>query len=135
MVNGMPTCSVNGCDRPSRSSGKRGAVLLCNTHRLRLHLHGDVRADVPIAEKYWSKRGIKRGAEYHDLVRKDACEVCGSTTALVVDHNHKCCSGKWGCEKCVRGTLCQRCNYALGGIESALASDTMGQLIQFMSRA
>lgn len=34
------------------------------------------------------------------------CEVCGSTTNLCIDHDHA--SGK------VRGTLCSRCNQALG---------------------
>lgn len=34
------------------------------------------------------------------------CEVCGSTTNLCIDHDHS--TGK------VRGTLCSRCNQALG---------------------
>lgn len=34
------------------------------------------------------------------------CEVCGSTTNLCIDHDHA--TGK------VRGTLCSRCNHALG---------------------
>lgn len=36
----------------------------------------------------------------------DYCEVCGSTTNLCIDHDHS--TGK------VRGTLCSRCNQALG---------------------
>ncbi len=42
--------------------------------------------------------------EYDSLPKY--CEVCGSTTNLCVDHDHK--------TGVVRGTLCTRCNSALG---------------------
>lgn len=42
--------------------------------------------------------------EYEALPK--ACEVCGSTKNLCIDHNH--ITGK------VRGVLCSRCNSALG---------------------
>lgn len=36
---------------------------------------------------------------------------------LVVDHDHTCCSGPYGCERCVRGFLCMKCNTAVGMME------------------
>jgi len=35
-----------------------------------------------------------------------------------IDHNHACCPDKSVCERCRRGILCARCNWALGVIEN-----------------
>jgi hypothetical protein len=35
-----------------------------------------------------------------------------------VDHDHRCCSGKTSCGKCVRGIVHQRCNLFLGFVEA-----------------
>ena len=58
------------------------------------------------------------------LALPNYCEVCGSTENLCIDHDH--ITGK------VRGTLCCRCNTALG----MLAEDTnrMKNLIDYISR-
>ena len=44
------------------------------------------------------------------------CYICeeSENVTFVIDHDHKCCSGQFGCEKCFRGVLCTRCNLALG---------------------
>lgn len=44
------------------------------------------------------------------------CEICGTKTALHIDHDHKCCPPEKfrKCGKCVRGFLCGGCNRALG---------------------
>ena len=39
-------------------------------------------------------------------LRKDLCEICGSTEDLCIDHNHE--TDKY------RGTLCRKCNAAIG---------------------
>lgn len=44
----------------------------------------------------------------------ERCEVCGSREALVVDHDHACCSGPASCGECIRGTLCKACNVGIG---------------------
>lgn len=44
-----------------------------------------------------------------------ACAICHSTEKLVIDHDHTCCPGNYGCAKCIRGLLCFKCNTALGG--------------------
>ena len=40
------------------------------------------------------------------------CELCKRpfVDSPHVDHDHRCCSGRWGCEKCFRGLLCKFCN-------------------------
>lgn len=43
------------------------------------------------------------------------CAICKeSDVSFVVDHDHSCCSGQFGCEKCFRGVLCKGCNMAIG---------------------
>lgn len=45
------------------------------------------------------------------------CKICYTREPEVVDHDHKCCSGKTSCGACTRGLLCNRCNVMLGVIE------------------
>jgi len=53
------------------------------------------------------------------------CKICNepmllfperkdTAKAACVDHDHKCCSGKRTCGKCIRGLICQDCNRGLG---------------------
>ncbi|MFD0298820.1 endonuclease domain-containing protein [Streptomyces sp. NPDC127123] len=46
-------------------------------------------------------------------------EKCPSQGRLAIDHDHKCCPepGK-GCQACVRGLLCRRCNVLIGHYET-----------------
>ena len=45
------------------------------------------------------------------------CAICKQNKPEVVDHDHKCCSGRKTCGKCVRSLLCKRCNTFVGYIE------------------
>lgn len=64
------------------------------------HRHKDKTRNKRIASKY----GLTE-EEYAQLLA-NGCQVCGSTTRLVVDHNHT--------TEQVRGCLCNGCNTALG---------------------
>jgi hypothetical protein len=51
--------------------------------------------------------------------QNNVCAICQRPASvegrrLSVDHDHKCCSGKDSCGKCVRGLLCSACNTVLG---------------------
>ena len=58
------------------------------------------------------------------LVKDPTCQVPGCSVdlgqvhfpphRLVVDHDHSHCPGPMGCERCVRGLICQGCNVMLG---------------------
>ena len=48
------------------------------------------------------------------------CPICGrhaDDTKMAVDHNHSCCPGAQGCDNCIRGILCFRCNTFVGFVE------------------
>ena len=80
-------------------------------------IHKEWRREHPNYSKEWAERNKSKirlsqikynynltEEEYEALPK--ACEVCGSTKNLCIDHSH--ITGK------VRGVLCSRCNSALG---------------------
>ena len=75
------------------------------------------------------RRGSKGGSTRHKRFIGDVCEMCGAVERLVVDHDHACCSGKHGCDECMRGTLCHSCNIELGYIERARKRGTLDGLL------
>lgn len=52
--------------------------------------------------------------------QQNRCPICSVEFigySFAVDHDHSCCSGNWGCEKCVRGLLCITCNSGIGFLQ------------------
>lgn len=52
------------------------------------------------------------------------CAICKSPPGdkrLAVDHDHGCCPGEKTCGECIRGLLCDTCNWWLGLIDDNLA--------------
>jgi len=65
-------------------------------------------------------------SQYLTLLARGRCGICGATEPngrgkWPVDHDHACCSGRWGCARCVRDILCVPCNTRLGQIEISIA--------------
>jgi hypothetical protein len=61
------------------------------------------------------------------LSQDGKCAICRQKPEgkrLSVDHDHACCPGDIACGKCVRGLLCDKCNWWLGQIE-----DDLGMLV------
>ena len=53
--------------------------------------------------------------------QKNRCKLCGAILIkFVIDHDHKCCSGRRSCGSCIRGILCVPCNMMLGQLERIL---------------
>ncbi len=62
--------------------------------------------------------------DYAKILEKqnNKCAICLTDQSelknnLSVDHDRKCCAGKDSCGKCVRGLLCNNCNFALGHLK------------------
>lgn len=50
--------------------------------------------------------------------QKGLCALCPEAGTLSLDHDHACCPGSSNsCGKCIRGLLCQTCNFMLGPME------------------
>lgn len=65
------------------------------------------------------RRARAHGVDPFELMKRlgitePQCMACYATEDLVVDHDHECCPGTHGCNKCVRGYLCRYCNMAEG---------------------
>jgi hypothetical protein len=85
----------------------------------------DQRRRRPNREYYWRGLPAPRGP---------ACDVCGSTQRLCVDHDHSCCSGKArdACGKCYRGTLCHTCNVAEGWINKLIQDGNLERMLKYL---
>lgn len=74
------------------------------------------------------------------LIHATRCDSCGDKLLRdrgrhkgVVDHDHTCCNGPRSCGQCVRGILCQQCNFIAGMIENQ--ADRIKSIKQYLHKA
>lgn len=111
LVYNQKDCLVSFCKKPHYAAG------LCRTHDA-------------------TKRTYNLSSE--DLAERlsRSCEVCNSSENLTIDHDHSCCNARFSCGKCVRGTLCQNCNRAIGQAkESAKRLKLLASYVDKYSRS
>ena len=77
--------------------------------------------------KWINKDGTPFTAEQHDLMMDLFCSTCGihDPTKMCVDHCHK--------TNVVRGTLCRKCNLALGYVNDDI--DILNKLIDYLKES
>ena len=66
--------------------------------------------------------------------QRGKCAVCGAKPeeVLAVDHDHGHCPGRYGCEECVRGLVCRKCNMGMGLFEDNPVR--LAQAVLYLSR-
>lgn len=110
-------------------NGRRAACSLClNGAREK---YADSRAEYMFG--YRLRRNFNITLEQYLAIEAQqggVCKLCrqpetwvakpsGKVMRLAIDHDHRCCSGRSkSCGKCIRGLLCNRCNYLVGLAES-----------------
>ena len=72
--------------------------------------------------KWKNVDGSQFTAEQHESMLQHPCLVCGSITKICVDHDHS--------TMVVRGTLCVKCNLALGYVNDSV--DKLRKLIDYL---
>ena len=144
-------CIADGCNK------KHYCMNYCSSHYSRLQVSGDVKSEIPIKILTYGKydcdvpfcknkhkaRGL---CGTHDATKRTynltsqqlvemlsrSCEVCGVSDNLTIDHNHSCCNKRSSCGKCVRGTVCQNCNRAMGQAKDN--SKTLRMLADYLDK-
>jgi hypothetical protein len=80
------------------------------------------------------QRIARHGIDPDTFSQPDGCGICGeSNTTLAVDHDHRCCPGKYSCGQCVRGFLCNSCNNGLGRFRDD--PELLSAAIAYLTRA
>jgi hypothetical protein len=133
-------CIVPGCGNKNHTKG------YCSGHKSRINRTGNPQVHIPIkvnevragclvpkcSRKHHSHGLCSAHAASRNRfsitveklieLKSTPCQACGSTKNLQIDHNHRCCLGrdKPSCGTCVRGSLCGKCNKALGLIDDKI---------------
>lgn len=145
-------CRLTGCSSETRSEAG-----YCGVHAAQIRTRGEAwlvgsRAPVPgvcAIPRCGSRVGREGGmcarhrarARAHGLstermvtlFERAECQACGDSGDLEIDHDHSCCPGQGGCETCVRGLLCPRCNSTLAQARDDQA--VLRALITYLDRS
>jgi hypothetical protein len=145
------TCIVDTCNK------KHYCLNYCSSHYSRLQVSGSIKPELPIKVLVYgktdcnvsfcnNKHKAKGLCGTHDATKRTysltseqlvemlsrQCEVCGAEDNLTIDHDHSCCNKRSSCGKCVRGTVCQNCNRAMGQVKDN--SKTLRMLADYLDR-
>lgn len=101
-----------------------------NRDQTRRNLQSWRRENKDRSKEYDHRSGLRKHGcsvdQYEQLLHTQGgvCAICGGTNKngrrLSIDHDHRCCDGKFSCGSCIRGLVCEHCNYGLGHFRNSV---------------
>lgn len=87
-----------------------------------------------------ASRNHVSGSWYPEQLAKQGghCFLCPAIRGSIrnarfcYDHDHACCSGSHSCGKCLRGLLCNRCNYYVGQLETIVKDGLLETMLKYV---
>lgn len=134
-----PDCGWELKNKPTIKKGATYDYYVCYPCRHRAYPE----SEDTIRARQLSKRGVSVEWYNNTLTNQgNVCAICkkeetekrgNNVKNYAVDHDHTCCA--YGCIKCVRGLLCNKCNRALGkfGDDLELLKSAVRYLEMFIS--
>jgi len=102
------------------SSGLKSRCKSCLNSWMREYAKRNPYDSLTARNKYLKRTYGMTADQFNEMLEaQGGCAICGKIDSnlknMHVDHDHYCCAGYLSCGKCIRGILCNKCNWLIAG--------------------